>query len=259
MARAEGPRHRRPRLRHEAHRRGAASAVSRPLYARARVVETVCRSAQPPADRSVQRLMQRRRWTAPAACWAARRRLAPRRLGNALKWTLRLASPHRPPRGSRRKAPAPLRSARATGSSRPYTPSRGFCGSLSLLNVSGITAPAGSCSGASLRTGLPLNTVSAYHGEMGRSACTYPSAVFPPSSEDFEMYCRRAPASRLGPAAHTSRTATTGWPPAQAVGQARQASVLAIRPCQVMGISVASRTVLCCSSSTLGPRVVPIS
>ena len=77
VARAEGPRHRRPRLRHETHRRGTASAASRPPQARARVVETVCLSAQPPADRSVQRLIQRRRWTAPAHGWAARPRSCP--------------------------------------------------------------------------------------------------------------------------------------------------------------------------------------
>jgi hypothetical protein len=77
VARAAGPRHRRPRLRHETHRRGHASAASRPLKAHARVVETVCQSAQPPADRSVQRLVRRRRWTAPADCWAARRRSGP--------------------------------------------------------------------------------------------------------------------------------------------------------------------------------------
>jgi hypothetical protein len=59
----------------------------------------------------------------------------------------------------------------------------------------------------SRRPGLPLNTVSACHGEMGRSVCTYLQAVFPPSSEDFALYCRRAPASRPGLAARTSRTA----------------------------------------------------
>ena len=75
--RAEGPRHRRPRLRHEAHRRGEASAASRPPQARARVVAKVRLSAQPPADRSVQRLIQRRRWTAPAHGWAARPRSCP--------------------------------------------------------------------------------------------------------------------------------------------------------------------------------------
>jgi hypothetical protein len=77
VARAAGPRHRRPRLRHRTRRRGAASAAARPLQACARVVETVCLSAQPPADRSVQRLIQRRRWTAPAHGWAARRRSCP--------------------------------------------------------------------------------------------------------------------------------------------------------------------------------------
>ena len=96
VARAEGPRHHRPRLRHRTRRRGAVSAASRPPQARARVVEKVRLSAQPPADRSVQRLRRRRRCTDPAPCWAARRRSGPRRLGNALERTLRLASPIRP-------------------------------------------------------------------------------------------------------------------------------------------------------------------
>jgi hypothetical protein len=57
-------------------------------------------SAQPAADRAAQRLIQRRRWAAPAASWAARPALpAPRGLGNALERTLRLASPIRPPGG----------------------------------------------------------------------------------------------------------------------------------------------------------------
>ena len=61
----------------------------------------VCLSAQPPADRSVQRLKPRRRRTAPANGWAARPLLpAPRRLGNARKQRLRLASPIRPPGGT---------------------------------------------------------------------------------------------------------------------------------------------------------------
>jgi len=78
--RSRGPRAHatvRPRLRHRTRRRGSASAVSRPLQACARVVETVCLSAQPPADRSVQRLRRRRRCTAPAHGWAARRRSGP--------------------------------------------------------------------------------------------------------------------------------------------------------------------------------------
>ena len=72
-----GPRHRRSRLRHGAHRRGDASAASKPPQARARVVTKVYLSAQPPADRSVQRLIRRRHWTAPAHCWAARRHSCP--------------------------------------------------------------------------------------------------------------------------------------------------------------------------------------
>ncbi len=53
-----------PGLRHEVHRRGDASAASRRRKAHARVVASVRLSAQPPADWSVQRLMQRRRWAA---------------------------------------------------------------------------------------------------------------------------------------------------------------------------------------------------
>ena len=77
VARAAGPRHHRPWLRHEAHRRGAASAAFRPPQARARAVATVGLSAQPPADRSVQPLIPHCRWTAPASCWAARRYSGP--------------------------------------------------------------------------------------------------------------------------------------------------------------------------------------
>jgi hypothetical protein len=58
-------------MRHTAE--GDASAASRPPQARARAVAAVCLAAQPPADRSVQRLRRRRRWTSPADRWAARR------------------------------------------------------------------------------------------------------------------------------------------------------------------------------------------
>jgi hypothetical protein len=61
-----GPRHRRPWLRHRSHRRGYASAASRPRKAHARVVAAARLSAQPPAERSVQRLVRRRRCTDPA-------------------------------------------------------------------------------------------------------------------------------------------------------------------------------------------------
>ena len=53
VARAAGPRHRRPRLRHEAHRGGTASAVSRPPQARARAVikvSPVCAAARGPVS-----------------------------------------------------------------------------------------------------------------------------------------------------------------------------------------------------------------
>jgi len=98
--------------------------------ARARVVAKVRLSAQRSADRSVRRLIPRRHRTAPAYAGLPGHVPAPRRRGNALERTLRLALPRCPPRGRTRKAPAPLRSARAIASSRPYTPSRGLRRSL---------------------------------------------------------------------------------------------------------------------------------
>ena len=122
------------------------SSAARPPQARARVVERVRQSAQPPADRSVQRLIRRRRCTAPADRCGARPRSAPRRRGNALERTLRLASPRRPPRGSRRKAPAPLRFARAAGSCHPPSPlSGGSADRVRSCRFSGCAAPAYAC------------------------------------------------------------------------------------------------------------------
>ncbi len=122
VARAEGPRHRRPRLRHEAHRRGDASAASRPRTARARVVIKVGLSAQPPADRSVQRLIPRRRWTAPASRWAARPCSGPPSVRQRARTDAAPCLTTPPPKGHSRKAPAPLRSARAADSCRPQPP-----------------------------------------------------------------------------------------------------------------------------------------
>ena len=126
VARAAGPRHRRPRLRHEAHRRGAASAASRPPQARARADGSVRQSAQRSADRSVQ----------PADTDAAR--LDCPRLALGCQATFRPPSARQrartaaapcltssPPKGAPRKAPAPLRSARAMDASRPLTPAGG--------------------------------------------------------------------------------------------------------------------------------------
>jgi len=135
VARAAGPRHHRPRLRHERHRRGAASAASRPPQARARVVTKVPQSAQPPADRSVQRLIQRRRCTAPAHGWAARRRSCPPSVRQRARTVAAPCHTSSPPEGLQRQAPAPLRSARAADSCHPTTTSRGLCGSRTLLPV----------------------------------------------------------------------------------------------------------------------------
>ena len=200
VAWAEGPRHHRPRLRHEAHRRGAASAASRPPQARAPTVVVVRLSAQPPADRSVQRLIPRCRWTAPAHGWAARPCLAPRRLDNALEQPLRLASPHRPPKGShgRRRRRCALSVPRIPAT--PHHPLGGSADRVPLLEVSGCAAPA---------TG-PLR---AFLLPCKRLECTAAGLL------------RQDPASRCAPA----RPAPTDEPPAQAGGRARQASVLADR------------------------------
>ena len=87
-----------------------------------------CRSAQRSADRSVQpRKRTRRGCTAPTLRWAARRCSGPRRLGNA---RTDAAPSLAAPEGRKKKAPAPLRSARATGFLPPLLPVRGLRQSL---------------------------------------------------------------------------------------------------------------------------------
>jgi hypothetical protein len=120
------PRAGRSRLRHDTHRRGDASAASRPLKAHARVVEKVCLSAQPPADRSVQRLMQRRHWTAPAHRWAARRHSCPPSARQRARMDAAPCLPSLPPKGPggrhRRRCALPVRLIPLA----PHPP-RGFC------------------------------------------------------------------------------------------------------------------------------------
>jgi hypothetical protein len=187
VARAEGPRHRRPRLRHETHRRGEASAASGPRKARARVVTKGRQSAQPPADRSVRRLLQRRHWTAPAHRWAARRRSGP---------------PSARQRARTAAAPCLHRSApRGTV---------GSTGAAALCPCSCFLSPLHPLTGA-LRTATALawrrlcrscrflwrlchaalgflsTWASACDGAQGRSACIGPSAIFPPFLQAFVM------------------------------------------------------------------------
>jgi hypothetical protein len=82
---------------------------------------SVRQSAQRSADRSVQPRSQGRcaAGLPPRTAGLPGRVPAPHRLGNALKEPLCLASPHRLPKGLTRKAPASLRSARATRSYHP--------------------------------------------------------------------------------------------------------------------------------------------
>jgi hypothetical protein len=179
------PRHRRPRLHHRTHRRGDASAASKQHKAYARAVTAVRLSAQPPADRSVQRLRRRRRWTDPAACWAARPRSCPPSARQRARTVAAPCLTSLPPRGLSRTAPALLRSARATASSRPYTPSRGLCGSLTLLHVSGCAAPAAG----------PLWP---FHSPCQVSQCTAAGLL------------RQGPASLRAPAGRPPRSRTSG-------------------------------------------------
>ena len=79
-------------------------------------------SAQPSADRSVQRLIPCCRWTAPASRWAARHWSGPPGEGTRARTDAAPVPPPPPPRGRTRKAPAPLRSARATASYHPPFP-----------------------------------------------------------------------------------------------------------------------------------------
>ena len=79
-----------------------ASAASRPRKAHARVVTKVCLSAQRSADRSVQPRSHGHcaAGLPPHCAGLPGDVLAPHRRGNALDQALRLASPHRPPRGT---------------------------------------------------------------------------------------------------------------------------------------------------------------
>jgi hypothetical protein len=105
-------------------RQPAGGTPRRATRARARAVATVGQSAQRSADRSVQRLIPRRRWTAPADRWAARRLLlAPRRRGNALERPLLPATPQPPLGGSADRLPL----LEVSGSATPATgPLRSF-------------------------------------------------------------------------------------------------------------------------------------
>jgi hypothetical protein len=168
---------------------------------------------------------------------------APRRLGNALVQPLRLASPICPPRGSIRKAPAPLRFARATDSAHPHTPSRGFADRYRSWMEAAV--PLLPVPGAALRAALGFpqpGTSSTTVREVARPAPSPLRAFLPPCKA---AQCRAAGLLRQGPASlRTSRTATAAWPPARAMGRARRASVLADhgrRPCAYRGQAAHAR------------------
>ena len=104
----------------------------------------------------------------------------------------------------------------------PNTPSRGLCGSRTLLEVSGCAAPAGSWGGSPRRPGLPPQQESARSRVRGCSACRWPSAVFPPSLTGSQCTAagllrqgqalRCAAAGRLGLARGRTSEAAAGGP-----------------------------------------------
>jgi hypothetical protein len=102
-----------------------AAAASQQHKARARTVTKVRLSAQPPANRSVPRLRPQRRWTTPAQGWATRRRSCPPSVRQRAPTAAAPCPTSSPPEGFTRKAPAPLRCARATRSCHSPSPSRG--------------------------------------------------------------------------------------------------------------------------------------
>jgi hypothetical protein len=158
-----------------------------------------CQSAQPPADRSVQQLLRRRHWTAPAHGWAAKRRSGP---PSAWQHVRTEAAPclHRS---------APQGHLVSTGAA-ALCPCYCFLSPLYPLTGALRTAAAPACRRLcrSYRflwrlcrapLGFLSTWASACYGERDRSACICPSAIFPPSLQGLALYCRRAPASRSGP------------------------------------------------------------
>jgi hypothetical protein len=140
VTRAKGPRHHRPRLRHEMRRRGAASAASGPQKARAQTVASVCQSAPPPADRSVQRLMQRHHWTAPAHGWAARHYSSSPSARQRARTAATPYLPDPPPEGLTKEGTGAAALCPCRWFLSPPSPSRGRCGSHPLLHGGGCAA-----------------------------------------------------------------------------------------------------------------------
>jgi RadC-like JAB domain len=120
-----GPLHRRPRLRHGSRRRGAASAASRPPQARARAVRTcvpVSAAARGPASAAAATLSPSDSSRCLSGCQATFRPPSARQRAHTDATPCLTSSS---PRGRTWKAPAPRRSARATGSCPPHPPPEG--------------------------------------------------------------------------------------------------------------------------------------
>ena len=110
--------------------------------ARARTAIKVRLSAQPPADRSVQRLRPRRRRTAPADRWAVRRHSCPPSARQRAQTDAAPCFTSLPPKGPggrhRRRGALPVPLAPVT----PRPPREGALPLALLLEVSGFAAPA---------------------------------------------------------------------------------------------------------------------
>ena len=219
VARAAGPRHHRPRLRPCLRRRGQASAASSTRKARARMVDEgspVCAAARglvraaaetaPPLDCPRARLGCPATFRPPvgAATRSNSRCALPSLIAPQGAYTEGTGAaalcpghwflpPLNPLQGALRIARAPggkrlCRSCLVPAVAQEYR--RGFRRRLG--------TPLAPESGAARPVSIPLRSFLAL--------------------KYFAMYCRRAPASRPGRAARTSRTAPAGWPPAQTGG-----------------------------------------
>lgn len=131
----------------------APASASRPrALARARLVAAVRLSAQPSADRSVQRLIRRRRWTAPALRWAARPPAGPPAVRLRVPTPRHAQASGSAPQGA---AAAGTGCARATDSSHPHTPSRGGSADRACAPGGQVAAPPGCVLLAALAGGRP--------------------------------------------------------------------------------------------------------
>src|SRR5215475_3141123 len=172
VARAAGPRHRRPRLRHRIHRRGEASAASNPTNSRmSRQTGRPVGAAVGGPVRAATLTRTLRGCTAPTLRWAARRYSGPpsarqrARTAAALCPCRGCLPPRNPLQGTLRIAYAPA------GSAAVPLLSRVLCGLSSLLVSVWNVLPQGSCVKAWPRCVLQQDGHRCLAASTGKRAC----------------------------------------------------------------------------------------